>query len=183
MTKDGCSNWHEAVEISLREVFPCIKEVVVQNGNSLDSHSGLTLYARGMKSLNLEELAIELPEERQLIVKHVYENAYISIRYVDGASAADLSRHIRLLLSRKPEVLRANGKNYMAKNLVDTYLKRWERAIALTLGKRFASKIISRALQGRDIGAMSHEDMRNVHTFLATAIGGCLFFELEKVDK
>ena len=62
-------------------------------------------------------------------------------------------------------------------------LRRWERIIALVFGERYASKLLGTAMSGRDPGSMSTENMFDVRAFITSAVGECLIFEPEKVDK
>ena len=62
-------------------------------------------------------------------------------------------------------------------------IRRWEHSIAMIFGERYASKLLANAMAGRDPGAMSMENMCEVRAFLASAVGECLIFEPEKVDK
>lgn len=174
--------WQGILENALTRVFQGIKTVeVMQDG--APKYPALELYAETMKKMRLEELLIESDTERLLIVKHVYDDVYAVVWYGDGAHAADLSKLIRIVFSQRTGASLVNNKSYISAHIVSMNIRRWERSIALVLGERYASKLLATAMSGRDHGAMSIKNMNDVRAFITAAVGECLIFESEKVDK
>lgn len=184
MSTNGPEAWREAMENSLEGVLQHMQGVaVMQDGICSPPCPELERYATYMKALRLEEVLLEFGAEQMLIVKHGYDEAYALVRYGDEVNAVEVSKLIRITFSRKMDALRANGKNYLATGVVDANVKRWERSIALVFGERYASKLLDSALSGRDLGATTLQNLGEVRAFLTSAIGECLIFEPEKVDK
>jgi hypothetical protein len=136
-----------------------------------------------MKKMRLEELLIESDEGRMLIVKHVYDDVHAVVRYGDGANAIELSKLIRIVFSQRLGDSHVYNKNYVSEPVVSASIRRWKHRIALVFGERYASKLLATAMIGKDTGAMSAKNMDDIRAFIASAIGECLIFEPEKVDK
>ena len=174
--------WQDVLETALTGVFQGIKTVEVMQDGVLNDPE-LDHYTKAMKQMRLEELLIESDVDRMLIVKHVYDDVYAVVRYGDGAHAVDLSKLIRVVFSQKMGASPVNTKNYLSTRIIRMNIRRWEHSIAMIFGEHYASKLLANAMAGRDPGAMSMENMREVRAFLASAVGECLIFEPERVDK
>ncbi len=176
------TEWQDVLENALTGVFQSIINVeVIWYGSWQNPEQ--ERYIEAMKKMRLEELLIKSNAERMLIVKHVYEDVYAVVRYGDGAHAIDLSKLIRVVFSQRMSDSLVNNKHYISAHVVSMNLKRWEHSIALILGERYASKLLAAAMGGRDPGTMSIENLCDVRAFITAAIGECLIFEPEKVDK
>jgi hypothetical protein len=176
------TEWQDVLEKALTEVFQSITNVeVIWHGDWHNPEQ--ERYIETMKKLRMEELLIESHADRMLIVKHVYEDLYAVVRYGDGAHAIDISKLIRIVFSQRMGNSLVNNMHYVSAHVVSKNIGRWERSIALVLGKRYASKLLAAAMGGRDPGTMSIENLSEVRAFITAAVGECLIFEPEKVDK
>jgi hypothetical protein len=63
----------------------------------------------------------------------------------------------------------------------DNLIKRWKQRIGLIFGSEFASRLLERALKGKDKSSMTIEELEDARAVISSALGDCLF--LDKVHK
>lgn len=174
------ARWQSIIEKGVRSVFPGIIKVVVSMGGGCHPpDEGLARMTRGMKGIKADELLLEGEGGKLLIVKYDYGDATAAVYYEDDVSPADLSRLIQLMFARRE--LRFCDKAPMPAVAADNLIKRWKQRIGLIFGSEFASRLLERALKGKDKSSMTIEELEDARAVISSALGDCLF--LDKVHK
>ncbi len=172
--------WQSTVEKGIRSVFPGIIKVVVSTGDGCyPPDDWVARIIKGMKGIKADELLLEREEGMLLVVKYDYGESAAAVYYEDDISPADLSRLIQLMFARREP--RVCDKAPMPAAAAEKLIKRWKRRIGLVFGEGFASKLVERALKGKDKNSMTIEELEEARAVVSSALGDCLV--LDKVNK
>lgn len=167
--------WLRAIEKSIYHEFPGIRKVsVIAGGECRPAYDARAseLVAQ-VRPLNVDEMLIKSATGNLVLVKDDYEDIYVIIYCRPDANTAMISRSVRLIFSRSADIPAVTG-TFMPAPAIEHSIKRWKRSIGLVFGKEFADRLISSAMNGKNIGSMTQDDLGRVRDSISYAIGGCM---------
>lgn len=151
-----------------------IKSVLAARNEGIwEVSMGAGAIAACMKGMGAGSLTATFRKETVIVVRHDYEPVHIMARCERDVDARPHVRTIRLLLAAFEPVV-ASAPSTLPPVLVEKTFSRWTRCIGLVFGERFAIRMVTAVIGGKDTSKFSAEDLEKARMRLIGKTGGCL---------